>query len=393
MSRLVFFNNTATVDAAGTAYSTPKNVPDGQIAIMDAIGNNLDLTGANATDEVRVVQGNADGPAVISPIFKKDDIIKLTTLVYRAPAAQITTVGYDGSTGDITVTAGEDYRVKIVRLQDGEKTGSEPFPRISASYTAKTGDTPFTIANAIAKQFNANSRAKSNVDALSAETSAQLQDTNGTPANVTLAVTHGSSTVVGTVTSGQAIAGLSVGDYIRIGHATDDSYGVYQVKSIGTASGTTQEVVLARPYSGATATGVAVGVLDGAPLAGDAAGIRITSQDTGVPFQTALSSAFGDTSPVAAQDPDPGSGSYAQALEDEKNAQGSQGFLYRHTPFQGEKPEFFADSSLTYDIVVIRVADDITPNIVRDSAMELRLYFKAGELSSAAADLATFFGV
>jgi len=393
MSRLVFFNNTATVDNASSTYSTPKAVPSEQIAIMDAAGNNLDLTGANATTQMRVVQGNDDGPAVLSPIFKKSDIKAVNTVVYLAPAAQITTVGFDGTSGDIAVTAGEDYRVKIVRLLDDEKTGSEPFPRISASYTAKTGDTPFTIADKIAGLFNANDRAKVNVEALSQETSSQIQDDDGTPANVTFAVTKGSATIVGTVTAAASIAGVVAGSYIRLGHATDDAYPVYKVKSVGTASGTTQEVVLERPYSGATATGVAGGVLAGAPLAGDAAGIKITAEDTGVSFATALSEAFADTSPVAAQTPDPGSGTYAQALEDEKNAQGSQGFLYRHTPFQGEKPEFFADSSLTYDIVVIRVNDDITDNIVRDSNIEMRLYFKQGELAGASADLATFFGV
>ena len=64
------------------------------------------------------------------------------------------------------------------------------------------------------------------------------------------------------------------------------------------------------------------------------------------------------------------------------------------TPFQAEKPEFFADSILTYDHVTILYITNTTENIAKSNKyVEIVLLFKQGELASASADLATFFGV
>lgn len=381
--RIILFNNVADVDDGAPSLSNPNDVPDGQISVLDVDGSgNLDLTGANATDRMQFVQGNSEGRPVVSPIIKKSDVLSAHTVVYRAPAKQETSVGFDGSSGDIGATAGEDYILKLA--QTGNSIGAEPYPRVSASHYAATGDTPYDIASGIARNAALNDKFFADVDALVEVSSAQA--TTAGPANITLDIKKGAS--AGEVSG--APNNFSAGDYLRIGHATDDAYPVYKVKSL---DGTT--VVLDRPYAGASGATIALGVLSAAPTASDAAGLSILAQEAGIGFVTAVSDAFSD-GPVSVATPDKGSGSYSQVRKLEEDAGNAYaGFFDRYTPLQNEKPRYFADSSLTYDIVVVKVKNNTTRNIggPEGTHYELHLAFKAGELSSASADIATFLGV
>lgn len=405
--RFALFNNTATVDDASTSYANPNELPKGQIGIFDAEdGGNLDLTGANATDKMIIAQGVASGKSPVkSQILEKSKIKKVVTKTYQASAAQKTFVGFNGVDGSIVNGAGE-YLLKLVNVTQG----FEPFPVMSLSYTAVASKTPYEIAVELAKLAASNSRFFVKVDALAEEATSQLQDDDGTPANITLDVTNGYDVVKATVTAG-ADVNASVGDYIRIGHASDDEYPLYKITAIEANGGAQTElsITLDRPYAGDTATGVAAGSTSTAPVAGDNAGlslvgavptpdseqgISVQTEDEVVSFSTALSEDFGSTEVRADTAPSIGTGTYLQALEIEKNSQASEGFFYRATPFQAEKPEFFADSSLTYDQVTVLYETNTTPNIAKSNKyVEIVLFFKQGELAGATADLATFFGV
>lgn len=381
--RILLFNNVASVDDASTTLSNPNDVPDGQVSVFDVEdGENLDLTGANAADRMQFVQGNSEGRPVVSPIIKKSDVLSAHTVVYRAPEAQSTTVGFNGNSGDIGATADEDYILKLV--QTGHSIGAEPYPRVSASHRAETGDTPYDIASGIAKNAANNSKFFADIDALVEVASSQAVDSGAS--NITLDIKQGSA-------SGEtsaAIDNASAGDYLRIGSATDDANPVYKIKNI---DGTT--ITFDRPYAGEDAATAAIGVLDAAPSASDAAGLTIDAQEPGIGFSTALSEAF-DAVPQSVSTPDRGSGSYKQVLELEENVGNAYaGFFDRYTPLQNEKPRYFADSSLDYDLVVVKIKNNTTRNIggPEGTHYELVLAFKEGELSSAGADIATFLGV
>lgn len=399
----LFFNNNNTVDDASVEYTNPGQVPSEQIAILDAdAGTNLDLTGANASDRMIIVQGNDDGQAMRSHVIEKDKIEAVISQNYTAPVKQQTHVGYDGTDG--TIVNGEGtYEVKVVDVTNGYL----PNETMRMEMSADSGDTEYQIAKALAKAAADNPRFFVDVDVLVDESTTQLVDTTA-GSNVTLRTQKGSSIVVATVTSGE-VPDASEGDYIRIGHATDTSYPVYEIENIESNDGseTEIEITLDREYAGDSATGVAAGSTSTAPADGDAAGLQITG-DTPKPsnlegiekekvsevtsFRTALSEDFGDTEIQATATPKSGSGSYEQIADLERNTQGGQSFYHRATPFQAEKPEFFADSSTDYDMVTVRVRTNTTPNIAKSNKyVDYILAWDTG--ASIGTQLETFFGV
>lgn len=387
--RHLLFNNVANVDDASTSYPTPDALPKGQIGVFDvASGSNLNLTGANGTSKMIIAQGVADGRTPVKTnIIEKSKIEKVVTKTYSAPQRQITHVGYNGSSGTIDGGAG-NYLLKTIDVTNGY----EPFPTFNINYTAESGDSLYTIAKELAKAALGNARFFVDVEVVVDE-----------------ATTAPSASVTGTFTKGSDAAtvsdatGISAGDLIRVGSATDTAFPVYEVKSI---SGT--NVILDRRYAGESGT-KDIGTTSTAPGASDAAGLRLAgalpalqneegiakyAEDQVTSFRTALSEDFGATPVVASQSPEFGSGSYLQLKKIEEETQASEGYFYRMTPFKAEKPEFFADSSLTYDVVTILYRTNTTENIAKSNKyLEIVLAFKAGELDSAGADFATFLGV
>jgi len=366
--RHLLFNNTAVADAAADAYSYPSELPKAQIGIFDAqAGGSLDLTGANATDEMIIAQGVSAGKSPVrTHVLEKGKIEKVVTKAYEAPVRQVTFVGYNGTNGDIEAGAG-DYFLKTVDVTNGY----EPYPTMSANYFTKSvGVIPFTIATEIAKVDIKNPRFFVQVDVVSELTTAVLN--NGSASATDVSIIQGSDQA----TFGDA-ANLSAGDYVRIGHATDTGYPVYYVKALDGDVAT-----LGRPFAGETVSDVAVGFTSTAPDADDASGLKLTgatpapdnnegieidTEDQVTSFRTALSEDFGSTPLTSSAAPVTGSGSYLQVANMEKNTQGFQSFFYRATPFEAEKPEFFADSDLTYDLVTILYRTNTTENIAKSN--------------------------
>jgi hypothetical protein len=393
--RHLLINNTAVADDASVSYQGPEFLPKAQIGIFDvASGSNLNLTGANATDKMIIAQGVASGKTPVKThILELDRIKKVVQTNYSAPEKQITYVGYDGSTGDIDDGAG-DYNLKVTDVTNGY----QPEPTYNANYFTKEAAISYKIASEIAKVATKNRRFFVQVDVVTALATTQLQDAG--PANATAAAVHGSDQVVVSDDASE----LTAGDYLRIGSATDTSFPVYMVKSI---SGNV--VTLDRPYAGDTASALALGSTSTAPSSSDAAGLKLTGatpapdNDEGIAidlddqvtaFNTGLSEDFGDTPRTSAQTPKPGTGSYLQIRSTERNTQASEGFFYRMTPFQADKPEFFADSNLNYDVVTIQYKTNTTPNIAKSNTyVEIVLAFQAGVLDTEAVDFNTFFGV
>ena len=389
--RHLLLNNVANIDDASVSYATPDQLPKAQIGVFDvASGANLDLTGANATAQMIIAQGVADGRTPVkSNILEKSKIAKVVTKAYEAPAKQITYVGFNGSDGDIENGVG-DYLLKTVDVTNGYM----PYPRMNANYhNTVAGATPLTIAEGIAKNAAGNDRFFVTVEVVSDLTTAA-------PATAsTISVVKGTKTA----TLSDATS-FSSGDYIRIGSADGASDPVYQIAALDGAA-----VTLNRTYVGDTNSAAVIGVAGSAPDSGTVAGLKligatpgpengegisIDTKDEVTAFRTAISEDFGTTEVRVAQTPNAGSGSYKQVEFLEKNTQASEGFFYRMTPFEAEKPEFFADPSLTYDLVTILYETNTTPNIAKSNKyLEIVLAFKAGELASASADLATFFGV
>lgn len=387
----LLFNNVATVDDGATSYSTPELLPKGQIGVFDVdSGSNLDLTGANATAKMIIAQGVAAGRTPMKThMLEKSLIEKVVTKTYEAPTKQITYVGFNGTDGTIENGIG-DYLLKAIDLTNGY----EPYPRYHANYHNQNADAfSFVIAKGLAKNAGVNERFFVDAELVSDLTTAAPVTAS------TISVVKGSDqAVLSDETS------FSEGDYIRIGSADGLEFPVYQIKALAGA-----EITLDRVYKGDTNATEVVGVAAAAPDVDTLAGIKLIgaipapdniegiekeTDNKVTTFRTALSEDFGDTLVRAGQEPNHGSGSYAQLKYAEENAQASEGYFYRMTPFKAEKPEFFADPALTYDLVTILYRTNTTPNIAKSNKyVEIVLAFKAGELATATANLGTFFGV
>jgi len=96
-------------------------------------------------------------------------------------------------------------------------------------------------------------------------------------------------------------------------------------------------------------------------------GIHILGSSTAQSFSTSLSESLGEATLASTAAPSFGTGTYNQVRYLEENSQAGQGFLYRMTPFQAEKPVFYSDPVLTYDLVSILYRTNTTPNIAKSN--------------------------
>jgi len=401
MNRLLFFNNTETVDSGSAGVTDPSQVVDQQIAIFNAddlSAGTLDLTGANATQKMIFVQGDDKFPFV-SQVIDKSAIKRAITKAYQADVNQVTHIGFSGSGSlGITATTGDAY-AKVTRLDKG----FEKFPRATANVTVLSGDTQYDIANKLAIDFNAKSDAKKFVDAdvLVNQASSQLVD-DSTGDNVTLDVTYGNNVVLATVNSGEEVD-ASVGDFIRIGSATALTSPVYEITAIETNGGsqTQLQVTLDRAYAGDTATGVAAGTLD-ATITTQEAGVELTAQDVDdvddyvtltavVSFSTALSEEFDGTIVAIGTTPKTGSGTFRQARYLERQFAGIMKSFTQRNYFP-QTPEYYADDATNYDICTILVDIDNDDAVVKAND-QLAISFLYDTGASLSTQLETFFGV
>jgi len=96
-------------------------------------------------------------------------------------------------------------------------------------------------------------------------------------------------------------------------------------------------------------------------------GIYVGGSSTAQSFSTSLSEELAGVTLTPTAAPVFGTGSYNHVRYLEENSQAGQGFLYRATPFQAEKPVFYSDPTLTYDLVSILYRTNTTPNIAKSN--------------------------
>jgi len=300
MKHILFNNATAIDDGNSTNYG---DVDNNKIALFNAetlTGGSLALTtAATGVSNFVIVQGGPGTDIVFrTPILARENIERVKTTTYVAPVKQSTTIAL----ANISVSAGEEYTVKVVDVTNGY----EPYPVQTVSYTAKTGD------------------------------------------------------VAGDVTAGLY--------YAFINHP----------RSLVQAGGNGTDLVLTGDF----------------PSLQTQEGISITSSPLAQSFSTSLSESLaGATFTPTPTAPLFGTGTYNHVRYLEENSQAGQGFLYRMTPFQAEKPVFYSDPTLTYDLVSILYRTNTTPNIAKSNKyVEYILAYEAGTLAGASASWETVFG-
>lgn len=271
--QLLIGKNNPTYPTTGVA--TPSTIADGVIAVTTVDGVILDSTAAgNLSDTAQVVFVQGQGstkPLIKTAPFSKKDVLVAKGKLYAGAAQQVSTVGYNGTSGNI-VNPG--VGTSII-LRNTFKTNfyqfSDKLMESIVGYKVTAADTIFTLADALTKRAIQDVQKYVNIPfkverlfngTRTAATAAVAPQTSrsiivvaaGTPA-VSIAATNASSVVTLSVaTSTISSVNFVAGDYIELSGVT------YKIVTVGATGGASMSLTLDVAYQGSTATIAAANV-------------------------------------------------------------------------------------------------------------------------------------
>lgn len=219
---------TSALPAVG-AVVTNDNLEEGAVVLVD--GGNFRRTFASigTGDIFHIVQGRGAS----KPLNKSAAIEKGTeTMSYQkhlAAIQQITTIGSNGTTGDLPSADDTSYYIKLRKNDNDEGNRSQPFS-LFGQYKTKTGATQREVAFGLAVNFTANmaKEAAGTNGYVAIQVTTEAAD--AAIAGITsITVAEGSKT--GTF---NATPTLAVGDLVRV-EGTGTANQVYEVKALAGA--------------------------------------------------------------------------------------------------------------------------------------------------------------
>ncbi len=271
--QLLIDKNAPTLPTAGTV-ATPSSLADGALAVTTLDGVILsDTTGAALADttQIVIVQGQGSTkPLIKSTPFSRKDVINAKAKKYTPATQQVSTVGYNGTSGNI-VNPG--VGTSII-LRNTFKTNfyqfSDKLMESVVGYKVTAADTIFTLADALTKRAIQDVQKYVNIpykverlfNGTRTAATAATTGTNrsivvvgaGTPA-VSVATTNASSVVTLAVASSTiSSVNFVAGDYIELSGIT------YKIVTVGATGGASMSLTLDVAYQGPTATIAAANV-------------------------------------------------------------------------------------------------------------------------------------
>jgi hypothetical protein len=274
--QLLIGKNNPTYPTAGTV-ATPSTIADGAIAVTTLDGvilNASSYTGFTTlpdTTPLVFVQGQGSTkPLIKTAPFSKKDVLVAKGKLYASPNQQISTVGYNGTSGNI-VNPG--VGTSII-LRNTFKTNfyqfSDKLMESIVGYKVTAADTIFTLADALTKRAIQDVQKYVNIPfkverLFNGTRTAATAANTGTSRSIVVVAT-GTPTVSVAATNASAVVTLSVsastissvnfvaGDYIELAGET------YKITAIGATGGTSISITLDVAYQGPTATVAAANV-------------------------------------------------------------------------------------------------------------------------------------
>jgi len=232
--------------AAGTLV-TDANLPKGAVALVD-LGNEF-LTAAAytalpSTGQYRILQGKGLGlPLMKSPILTKGKTA-ITIAKHKPAVQQVTTIGYNGTTGALPTANNTSFFIKIRKRDNDAANRSQPMSLFAGPVKTDLTGTQEELARLLVRSGYKNFAEEPANNYLKFE--AICSDAGAVPTGTTTIFTPvvGSKTVAidGTLTN------VAVGDYIRL-EGTGVTSAVYKVVAY-TAS---TSIVLDTPFTGTAA--------------------------------------------------------------------------------------------------------------------------------------------
>lgn len=282
---------TTTLPAVGSVVSNA-NIPTGAVVLTD-VGlrrmSNTEYSALASTGQFLIVKGNGPTkPLLKSPVLTKGKVT-ITTQAHLPATQQITTVGYNGTTGSLPASNNTSYYIKIRKRDNDSANQSQPSSLFIGPVLTDSSGTQQELATLLLKNGIKNFNQEPGngylaVEALNNQAGSAVTIQAG--ADLThLQFIHGSDIVTGIINAGgspalgtdEVLDNISVGDYVRAGSAT--TVGVYKViaNTAGTAT-TPAFLTLEVPFQGVS-TDIAYGsatVITAANAATATWGIKLT---------------------------------------------------------------------------------------------------------------------
>lgn len=350
------------IGANVAALSTGVVPNDGEIIVLDEQGARVDFLSAPNTDKFKLVLGRAGQNPLFSDLIEVSSISNVNSAAGAARVNQVTSIGYDGTSGSIDVTANNLYYIRLYVQEllsaesDGQKIKHGVFKSTSSSIES---DIALGLTSSLINNFLREAEEFITFKALCSAAGA-------TEAN-DITVVKGSNKVA----AAGALTAV-VGDFLRLGSPGGGATVADDVYKVVAISGT--EYTLDRPAqvdSGTYATGTTdADVITAAQGAAGDWGVVLTGADLsfGYPdykydiarWETQLEN-FGSTD-LAETAGSPGVGTYESIASLEHFLKGFQGEIYRMGSPNIYQPILVADSAVAggaYQVITFKHQNSI----------------------------------
>ncbi len=391
-----FFVGTATYTDDTTFAAFVANAPDGEIGVFLDSGAVRTTALTSSVNKFFIAQ-KRDGLVNKTPILDFNDIFRKVQTDYDAPVKQVSTIGYNGTSGDLSwsgFTGASATNTLTYGLSVRETTpGNQPFP-IQEGYVminSTTADEYAALASIVSQMngdFDYENTMPDRFVIADILTNGAITEFVEDPT-----VTNGSRTVTfaGNVT-------IATGALVKFEGVAGPTYKV----ATGVTAGTS--ITLDRPYTGTTKTEDVSVTVD---IAGTAAytsgtttlGVRFTSILNECHFKVAGSGLLAGDTVTAITAWKLGSGAGEQIVELEKESFYFDGVgSTLNTKFKEDYgvPELIASASGTYHQIFIDLAPKVTPGAGLpnyETKQIQRILIAAPSSGTLESTLGTVFGV
>lgn len=370
-----------------------------------------DASALVAGDQFQVLYMNAAGKVIESPMFAFDNILSKSRIAPIALVPQVSTLGYNGTDGDIVATNSGNYLITIGLRDSLKMTGNKrlyKYAEYQAGVTAHNHDIAIGLADSLSSNISKDAFKRVVPSAITS-----VAQVNGDCFDDDVYVVNGSKFLTFATDSDYSTNEVPVvGDYIRLGApatAPTVASPVYRIVATTLAHNSTDLIELDRPVTNVTGTYVegtfdacVIRKADG-ELAATKWGLKITGNDTDAPFavgtfgnnlitfSTGVSTDFSTSEIRILTAPKAGMGTYKDVAQLDWELQGNHKEAYRIA----EYPLSFTSNASTSDtytyVYDIRFEENSTETIGgrASSFVQLMIVSQTGM----DANLATVFGL
>ena len=205
------------IGANVAALSTGVVPNDGEIIVLDEQGARVTTASAATTDKFKLVLGRAGQNPLVSDIIEVSSISNVNSAAGAARVNQVTSIGFDGTSGSIDVVANNLYYIRLYVQEllsaesDGQKIKHGVFKSVSSSGQA---DISLGLTSSLINNFLREAEKFITFKAICSEALAAAFDFDET-----VSVVKGSTKIQNADATPTYNTGTSpvVGDFVRIG--------------------------------------------------------------------------------------------------------------------------------------------------------------------------------